>query len=83
MFQENLKGNSKKVLRVGGLRKIKGCFEGVSVGFKVFESEFQGNFKGFKGVSRKFHGCSKKDCRVLQGSFQEVSRMFQKVSRVF
>ena len=31
----------------------------------------------FKGVSKKFKGCPEDDFRVLQGSFESVSRKFQ------
>ena len=49
---------------------------------RVFEKSSKGiPGKGpicFKGVSRKFKGWSKKDLRVLQGSFKKVSNVFQR-----
>ena len=58
-------------------KNFQGCFKEV---FQCVSRVFERSSKGipwkfkicFKGVSRKFKGCSKKDFRVLQGSFNEV-----------
>ena len=52
---------------------FQGSFEWVSRVLERISKGILGKFQiCFKGVSRKFKGCSKKDFRVLQGSFNEV-----------
>ena len=55
--------------------RLKGILREISLGFKVIsKNKFQ---RYFKGVSRKFQGCSKKVFRMLQERFKGVSSEFK------
>ena len=73
MFQESLKGDS---------RKIEGCFNGVLSGIQTCLQEVQWVFEesiksvarmfqgSFKGVLTKIEGCSQIPSMVIQGRFK-------------